>query len=437
MIPVHSVDEIFEVIRQAKDNDLNLRFFGNTFPCPNGSDRDATVDISPMRALVACDPEKQMVKIEGGMTLLELSEMLKSFNLALEFAGPMPNFTVIDAISLGMIASNTSIADSLEKCEVVLPSGATKEVRWPTEKEDKKAITEGEQRPELSLQSVVSGLGLSGVITSATFKCVPLHTLLENNRRVSLAQFLENWEKMGLASYICASWFALNDTILVTSAFSMRLHLSYKQPVLDKICEAIWMAATSIASALRSWSAWLFPRSAALMSQAHCFCLRNAVRHRTNFCFPVQKFVPLKQHCRGVKWILPSNRKESVLKKLSVWSLEHPELCSSPAEISIQRHARRINSFLSPHTADHTFSIQVDWFHNTCTYFSPELAEFESLLQMHGGRKCWSVGPVSVSPLIGHLYDGFPRWRAAKSSVDRINLFRSAYVDGDLVIHQY
>jgi len=41
------------------------------------------------------------VKAEAGMTLMELAELLKSFNLALQFAGPMPNLTIIDAISLG------------------------------------------------------------------------------------------------------------------------------------------------------------------------------------------------------------------------------------------------------------------------------------------------------------------------------------------------
>lgn len=59
---------------------------------------------------------------------------------------------------------------------MVLPSGAMKEVRWPTEEEDMRALTEGEHDPELTLQSVVCGLGLAGAITAATFKCNRLHT---------------------------------------------------------------------------------------------------------------------------------------------------------------------------------------------------------------------------------------------------------------------
>jgi hypothetical protein len=35
------------------------------------------------------------------MTLMELADILNSFQLALQFAGPMPNMTVVDAISLG------------------------------------------------------------------------------------------------------------------------------------------------------------------------------------------------------------------------------------------------------------------------------------------------------------------------------------------------
>jgi hypothetical protein len=41
------------------------------------------------------------VKVEAGMTLMELADILNSFNLALQFSGPMPNMTVVDAISLG------------------------------------------------------------------------------------------------------------------------------------------------------------------------------------------------------------------------------------------------------------------------------------------------------------------------------------------------
>jgi len=60
---------------------------------------------------------------------------------------------------------------------------------------------------------------------------------------------------------------------------------------LDQTLEKIWMVGTCVISSLRSWLAWLFPKSAVLMSQVHCYFLRNAVAHRTNFCYPVIIFI--------------------------------------------------------------------------------------------------------------------------------------------------
>jgi hypothetical protein len=50
-----------------------------------------------------------------------------------------------------------------------------------------------------------------------------IYRLMESHRQVNLSRFLDTWEKMSQAEYIHARWFALIDTFLVTSAYSVRL----------------------------------------------------------------------------------------------------------------------------------------------------------------------------------------------------------------------
>jgi hypothetical protein len=100
------------------------------------------------------------VKVESGIKLSRLSQVLETISLSLHMRGRVPDLTLCDAIAIGTGGSTRDFLSSIVCAEVALPNGCI--ATWTWEKNPKE------------MQSLCCGLGMIAIVLSVTIKCIPL-----------------------------------------------------------------------------------------------------------------------------------------------------------------------------------------------------------------------------------------------------------------------
>ncbi|KAJ9588193.1 hypothetical protein L9F63_018457 [Diploptera punctata] len=285
---------------------------------------------------------------------------------------------------------------------------------------------------------MVCGLGVVGIISTATFKCIPVHLAQETVYSLSIDDMINNFEKLTNNLYSYMYWYPLLDKVIVKEASLVRLHLCQSQPWWKKCAELFFWGLHWLVNRTSPLLSCYAPSFAKKLSQIQFDLMMKTSACRMQYSFKPQTFMSVTSHCRGIKWCLPAGRLQDVVEDIGNWAEHRFYLCSTPIVISLQTH-RNLNEhrpFLSPYADNKTCTLWTDWFssRSLTSNYSATMAEFEALLQCNGGRKCWSAGPVYGSPLIGQTYPGFRQWSQTRTILDSGNIFKSAYIAGDLFV---
>jgi len=431
--------DILKIVYEAKENGLKVKYYGGSFPV-NKEGADIIVSLGSMRRFICYDPEEQTVTFEGGVTLAEMLQNMESLNSTLEIYGIIPNMTIADAISVGLVGSNGTIANCLKSCQVLHSNGAVIEWVWPCSREvpDRISTIPTERSFAPTLQAMVCGLGVGGIINTATFKCIPIHLAQEIIYDCPVSDVINNWQQLLEGLYGYMYWYPLLDKVIVKRASSVRLRLGHLQPWWRKCLETCYWSMHWLVNRASPYLAWYFPSLTRKLSQMQFNLIMKASSYRMQHSFQPQLFISVGSHCRGMKWFLPAEKLQNVVEDIRNWAELHFYLCSTPILIAVQTHQALAfhQPFLCPYTEKKTCTLWTDWFssRSIISSYSATMAEFEALLQKNGGRKCWSAGPVYASPLIGQMYPGFRQWCEKRTILDPLTLFGSAYVVGDLFV---
>ena len=105
------------------------------------------------------------VKVESGIKLSKLSQVLETISLSLHVRGRVPDLSVCDAIAVGTAGSTKDFLSSIVSVDVVLPNCLM--TTWTWDKNPKE------------MQALCCGLGMVAIVLSVTIKCVPLIRYLE------------------------------------------------------------------------------------------------------------------------------------------------------------------------------------------------------------------------------------------------------------------
>ena len=100
------------------------------------------------------------VKVESGIRLSRLAQVLETISLGLHIRGRVPDLSICDAIAIGTGGCTRDFLSSIVSVEVALPNCSI--VSWSWEKNPKE------------MQALCCGLGMMAVVLSVTIKCVPL-----------------------------------------------------------------------------------------------------------------------------------------------------------------------------------------------------------------------------------------------------------------------
>lgn len=436
------LDDLVEILAQARDNKTQVKVVGGTFPVSTVRG-DILVDLTYMDRLLGLDIHQQTVIAEPGMRLAALTSLLETVGLSLDLTGGrLPDLAVVDALAIGLLGAGSGICDSLLSVEVVTAQAELSSWSWSSHPSQMAALC--------------SGLGLVAVVIAVTFKCVPLFRVTEVAYLSSIREILESWSLVHRASQSQRMiWFPFSELVVLTHTSILdRNTWAVKQSWLK---EKFTNLSLSLAHLMRTVNIVLFPGLplfSSMLARMQFISLWTAAKYRSDYAHPAQAFT----HCdslRGATWLLPLTSLPPLLYSISVWSAGHAGVVASPLYIqtraavssssrpdqqvrsgsfSTRHHQQQPrNPFLQPILQDNSCPAATLWYDWFLPETSPDplvVAEFEDLFHSAGGVRLWS-GERTVSPLVlANYFPRYKKWCQVKKELDPDLLLASGYVLG-------
>jgi L-gulonolactone oxidase len=185
-----SIEELARAIAEAAGRERRVRVAGAGHSFEGNVLTDGLMlHLDRLAKVIDVDPSSGLVRVEGGITIHELSRELALHGLAMENLGDIDVQTIAGAISTathGTGARLGNISSQVAALELVLADGSTLECS-------------PERDPEVFRAARV-GLGALGVIIEVTLRCVPAFTLRGIDRPAPLDETLERFEELALAN---------------------------------------------------------------------------------------------------------------------------------------------------------------------------------------------------------------------------------------------
>jgi len=423
-------EDVLEILAQARDNKTQVKVVGGTFPQSTYAQEDVTVNLQCMDKLIGLDVIQQTVIAEPGMLLSHLSAILETVNLALDIAGPVPDLTITDAISIGLIGSSGTLAKNVIGVEVVL--AGSKSGRGP-ELNSWSWTTNPSQ-----MSALFTGLGLVAVVIAVTFKCIPLYRVNEVSYLTSLRDILESWNlvhRTSLSQQLI--WYPFSELVILTHTSLLNRNLAVTQSYINRRFSEFSHAMASI---VRRANILLFksaPLLSSVLARIQFISLWSVANHRSDFAHLPISFCNCDM-VRGATWLLPISSLPSLLASVSQWSAAHPTVVSSPLHISTLRGQGEVPAshtpFLQPRLDEKgpAATVWYDWFLSETSPDPLVISQLEDMFHSAGGVKCWSAERI-VSPLVlSSTYPQYRGWCQVKNEVDPDYLLTSGYVQGSV-----
>ena len=167
-----------ELIR-AVSRSAGFRPFGNGQSSADiCAGTSALADMRGYRRIVSVDEEKREITVEAGMTLAELMRSIEERGWALPALPDIDSVTVGGALATGTHGTcGTLLSGYCTRLRIIGADGAATDY----------------SRGDEIFEAVRCSLGVLGIISTATFACVPLRTLQISEAPVRDDEWLEAW----------------------------------------------------------------------------------------------------------------------------------------------------------------------------------------------------------------------------------------------------
>jgi FAD/FMN-containing dehydrogenase len=145
------------------------------------------------------------VTVQAGMTIGELNDILAERHLALPVLGTITKQTVSGAISTATHGGSIyygSLSDYVESVSIIRADGSIVDI----------------DRTQELFAAVIASMGLLGVISTVTFRCVPSFVLQSRSSVKKAEQVIEDFDSLTRRSlYTCMFYFPVTDEIEILS----------------------------------------------------------------------------------------------------------------------------------------------------------------------------------------------------------------------------
>jgi L-gulono-1,4-lactone dehydrogenase len=401
--------DLIESVKRAADQRLNVRAVGSGHSFTDAACTGGVLfEMGGLDRVLEVQREAGLVKVEAGLGLRALSELIWGHGMALENLGDIDRQTVSGAIATGTHGTGArfrNLSSMVEAIELVLADGTLLEVS-PSSEAD-------------LLPAARIGLGALGVIATVTLRTVPAFTIRRTDSPLPLGETLERIQGLADGSdhfefYV----FPHTETALLrqserTDEPPRPRHraIEFGQEI---VLENWGMGALARAGrrfpsrtpALTRFAASQLARSVKVDRSYRVFASRRLVR------FTEMEYAIPRRHAA-----------EAVPRVLEAAERADPAV-GFPIEV---RFVAGDDSILSPAHEQDTCYIAVHQYQGMAweSYFR----SVESIMESYGGRPHWGKRHFQTAATLAERY---PRWDdfvAARNRLDPEGTFRNQYLD--------
>lgn len=181
-----SSDEIQDIVKKSVKNQQKIRVYGSkhSFTALNNTD-DICLNLDNYKGLISVDPTTNYVTVKSGTKLFNLTQILAENDLALENMGDIDKQSIAGAISTGTHGTGIDLGNiSTQIFAIKFINGLGDEVY----------CSETENKPLFKCLQL--SLGVFGVITEITLKCVKNYKLKLEKKGEYLDRILNNLQQL-------------------------------------------------------------------------------------------------------------------------------------------------------------------------------------------------------------------------------------------------
>jgi L-gulono-1,4-lactone dehydrogenase len=401
--------DLIESVKRATDQGLTVRAVGSGHSftdaaCTGG----VLLQMGALSRVLEVQRDAGLVKVEGGIGLRELNELIWGHGMALENLGDIDKQTISGAVATGTHGTGSrfrNISSQIEAIELVLPDGILLEVSPASE-------------PEL-LPAVRVGLGALGVIATVTLRTMPAFTIRRTDSPLPLSETLERLHDLADGSdhfefYV----FPHTDVALLRQSERTDEPPDPRHAAIEFGQEVIlenWVMG-AIARAGRTLPSRI-PRLSRFVSSR----LGKSVKmDRSYRVFASRRMIRFTE----MEYAIPRRHATEAIPQV----LEAAERANPPVGFPIEvRFVAADDSMLSPAHDRDTCYVAIHQYQGMAweSYFR----SVEAIMDTYGGRPHWGKRHFQTA---GTLAERYPRWEeflAARARLDPEGAFRNQYLD--------
>ena len=401
--------DLIESVKRAADQGLTVRAVGSGHSftdaaCTGG----VLLEMDSLDRILEVQRDAGLVKVEAGLGLRALSELIWGHGMALENIGDIDKQTISGAVATGTHGTGSrfrNLSSMIDAMELVLPDGTLLEVSPSSE-------------PEL-LPAVRVGLGALGVIATVTLRTVPAFTIRRTDSPLPLSETLERLQDLADGSdhfefYV----FPHTEVALLRQSERTDEPPDPRHPAVDFGQEVVlenWAMGAMVRVGRR------FPSRIPRLSRFAASRLAKTVKmDRSYRVFASRRKVRFTE----MEYAIPRRHATEAIPRV----LEVAERADPPVGFPIEvRFVAGDDSMLSPAHDRDTCFIAVHQYRGMAweSYFR----SVESIMDSYGGRPHWGKRHFQTAAM---LADRYPRWDeflAARARLDPEGTFRNQYLD--------
>jgi L-gulonolactone oxidase len=407
-----SEEEIVAIVRAAAERGEHVKVIGSGHSFTDiGCTDGCLIKLDRYNKVLDVDRDAATITAQAGITILELSDALAHFGLAMENMGDVGYQTISGAISTATHGTGErlrNLSSQVVSLSVVLANGDVLHCSADLEPEAFKAAQ--------------VGLGALGVLSTVTLRCVPAYNIhsVQEPRRIDelLDQFDELCRQNDHFEFF---WFphtewaqAITNTRTQDAPPANQRRTGFGAYINDILLEnhAFGMIQRA-ARVRRTWIPGLAAITARTMS-------RKEMTDRSDRIFANTRLVRFAE----MEYAVPRAQLIAAVRDIRAMIERTRLLISFPVEV---RAVAADDIPLSPAYARETGYIAVHVYHRF--EYEPYFREVEAIMNAHEGRPHWGKLHFQTAATLRQRYPLWDRFVAVRDRLDPNRLFGNAYLD--------
>jgi L-gulono-1,4-lactone dehydrogenase len=401
--------DLGEAVKRATDQGLTVRAVGSGHSftdaaCTGG----VLIQMDRLGRLLEVDSDAGLVKVEAGIGLRALNELIWGHGLALENLGDIDRQTISGAVSTATHGTGSrfrNLSSMIEAVELIRPDGTLLEVSAASE-------------PDL-LPAARVGLGALGVIAAVTLRTVPAFSVRRTDSPLPLDQTLERLQDLADGSdhfefYV----FPHTDVALLRQSERVDEPPEPRNAIVEFGQEIVlenWVMGAIARAGRRVPS-----RIPALSRFVSRQLAKNTKMDRSYRVFASRRLIRFTE----MEYAIPRRHAAEAVPRV----LETAERADPPVGFPIEvRFVAGDDSMLSPAHDRDTCYIAVHQFQGMA--WEGYFRAVEAIMDEYGGRPHWGKRHFQTAVTLAERYPRWEEFAAARSQLDPEGRFRNQYLD--------